>query len=404
MISSLQGHSPAAPASAGRTSALAARTPAGDSAATPCDVRDETLAKVPDWAEKYFTRGNKVTPLFDAEAAPDTDHEIFAQVEKALKSARSSIQIEMFNIDKASIVDLLVTEARKGVNVQVIMDPPNEGWEEARKGAIETLRRGGVDVKIYPAAAPGSEARYGQLDHVKMLLVDGSKAIIGGMNWGEHSTVNHDYDVQIEGPAVEKMGWLFREDWITSGGRAGELPHIADVPAKGGDMVNLVVSGLDENEKTIGKTVRRAIDNARSSIHAELFVLSDRPTVDALIAAKKRGVDVKVILNPLEIKGNRINERAAAMLEKAGVEVRWFDCNPETRQKLHAKMAIFDNDQVIVGSANWSYAGFNTNREADVELLSRGTASAFDKVFAKDWKTRTTATPVYIGQGGDAGN
>lgn len=66
-------------------------------------------------------------------------------------------------------------------------------------------------------------------------------------------------------------------------------------------------------------------------------------------------------------------------------------------------MAVFDDDQVIVGSANWSYAGFNTNREADVELLSRDTASAFDKLFNNDWKTRTTDEPVYLDQGGDAG-
>lgn len=398
------------PSAARHTSSKAAphARPRADSAAprdeAPSDVRDETLAKVPDWAQRYFTHGNKVTPLVNEEAAPDADHEIFAQVERAIKSAKSSVQVEMFNIDKKSVIDLLVSEARKGIQVQVIMDPPNEGWEASRKAAIETLRKGGVDVQIYPAAEAGSpQAKFGQLDHVKLLIVDGQKAIIGGMNWGEHSPVNHDYDVIVEGPAVEKMGWLFREDWIESGGKAAALPHIPQVSAKGGDMVNLVISGLDEKERTIGKTIRRAIDNARKSIHAELFVLSDRPTIEALIAAKERGVDVKVILNPIEIKGNRINEKAAETLKAAGVDVKWFDCNPDTKQKLHAKMAVFDDDQVIVGSANWSYAGFNTNREADVEVLSRDTASAFDKIFRKNWKTRTTDKPVYLDQGGDAG-
>lgn len=387
-----------AAASAPRTE----KAPPGD--VPPSDVREETLAKVPDWAQKFFTRGNKVTPLVDEEAAPDAAHEIFAQVEQTIKSAKTSIQVEMFNIDKKSIIDLLVSEARKGIQVQVIMDPPNEGWETSRKAAIETLRKGGVDVQIYPAAEAGSpQAKFGQLDHVKLLIVDGQKAIIGGMNWGEHSPANHDYDVAIEGPAVEKMGWLFREDWMASGGTSQELPRIPKVTARGGDMVNLVVSGLDEKERTVGKTIRRAIDNARKSIHAELFVLSDRPTIEALVAAKERGVDVKVILNPIEIKGNRINEKAAETLKAAGVDVKWFECNPDTKQKLHAKMAVFDDDQVIVGSANWSYAGFNTNREADVEVLSRGTASAFDKIFRNDWKTRTTDEPVYLDQGGDAG-
>src|SRR5205823_1295518 len=172
--------------------------------------------------------------------------------------------------------------------VQVIMDPPNEDFEKERKVAIEKLRQGGVDVLIYPAKEAGDpQAKYGQLDHVKMLLVDGKRAIIGGMNWGEHSPNNHDYDVKVEGPAVEKMEWLFREDWLVSGGQQKDLPHIDKVPpaADGDAMVNLVISGLDAKEKTIGKTVHRAIDNARKSVHAELFVLTDRPTIQSLIAA-----------------------------------------------------------------------------------------------------------------------
>jgi cardiolipin synthase len=367
-------------------------------------VSADTLSKVPAWAQRYFTHGNAVTPLVNEEAAPNDAHEIFAQVEKMLKGAEKSIQIEMFNIDKKSIVNLLIAEAKKGIKVQVIMDPPNEGWESARKGAIETLRKGGVDVQIYPAKEAGDpEAKFGQLDHVKMLLVDGKKAIIGGMNWGEHSPANHDYDVAIEGPAVEKMGWLFREDWIKSGGDSKQLPYIEKVGPKGDSMVNLIVSSTDEKERTIGKTIQRAIENAKRSVHAELFVLTDHKTIDALIAAKNRGVDVKVILNPLKIKENAINEKAAAQLRAAGVDVKWFRCNEKTQQKLHAKMAVFDDDQVIVGSANWSYAGFNTNREADVEVLSKDTAASFDKIFNKDWKSRTSDDPIYIDSPEDAG-
>lgn len=374
-------------------------------------VGQDTLSKIPDWTLKYFSKGNRVKPLFNKEAAPDANHEIFAQVEKTIKSAKSSIQIEMFNIDKTAIVDLLIAEARTGrIKVQVIMDPPSHDWDEPRKKAIEKLRQGGVDVMLYPVKQKGDpQAKFGQLDHVKMLLVDGTRAIIGGMNWGAHSPMNHDYDVAIEGPAVEKMSWLFREDWIKSGGDGHALPHIPQVAPTGSDMVNLLVSGLADTESahgatnTIGKTVRRAIENAKKSVHAELFVLTDSKTVEALIEARKKGRDVKVILNPLKIDGKAINEKAAAQLRAAGVEVRWFDCNAKTGQKLHAKMAVFDDDQVVVGSANWSYAGFNVNREADVEVLSKGTASAFDKVFDKDWKHRTTEDPVYIDAPEDAG-
>jgi cardiolipin synthase len=365
-------------------------------AAAP-DINPDTLDKIPAYAQKYFTRGNKVTPLFDPQTSKSSSEEIFAQAKKLIKSAKTSVQIEMFNIDKKEMIDLLKAEAKRGIKVQVIMDPPDEDWEAPRKAAIEDLRKNGVDVQIYPAKPKGDpDAKYGQLDHVKMLLVDGKSAIIGGMNWGEHSPANHDYDVRVEGPAVEKMEWLFREDWVKSGGDGHALPYIEKVPEAGDTMVNLVVSSLEPNEQTIGKTIHRAIENARKSIHTELFVLSDPRTVYALKDAHERGVDVKVVLHPLKIEGKAINEWAFNELKKAGVPVKWYVCDPETKQKLHAKIGLFDDDQVIVGSANWSKAGFGTNREADVEILSKKANKSFESVFDRDWKTRTADEPTYI--------
>jgi len=371
-------------------------------AAEPSDsyAPPESFERVPEFAQKYFTHGNRVTSLFDASVTPgDEQDEIFKQVKDVVKGAHKSIQVEMFSLEQKALVDLLVSEVKKGIDVQVIMDPPNEAMEDAKKQAIEALRKGGVKVLLYPVKEAGSEeAKYGQINHVKMLLVDGKTAIIGGMNWGEHSPNNHDYDVKVEGPTVSKMGWLFREDWITSGGDKKDLPYIGEQqPIEGASSwVNLIVSGLDERERTIGKTIRRSIDNAKKSVHAELFVLTERATIASLIKAKQRGVDVKVILNPLKIGENAVNEKAYGELKDAGVKVKWYNPNEATQEKLHAKMGVFDGDQVIVGSANWSYAGFNVNREADVEIHDPEVGSEFDTVFASDWKNKTVDHPIYL--------
>jgi len=384
----------------------AAATQTSSALATPTQACDAFTPQSQDAASDgldIFGGGNRVSPLLDEESAPNSAHEIFAQARKLIRSATSSIQLEMFDVTNKDMVNLLIAEARKGISVQIVMDPPNDDWEAPRKAAIDKLRKGGVDVRIYPALPPNSPgATFGQLDHVKMLIVDGQKAIIGGMNWGNHSPRNHDFDVKVEGPAVEKMGWMFREDWLMSGGEADALPPIQDVPPAGSDRVTLLRSGMGTQEKAIGKAIRRAIHNARSSIHAELFVLSDRPTVEALLAAKRRGVDVKVILDPLKIKGNPINENAAAALREGGVDVKWYVCNAQTQQKMHAKMAVIDANQVFVGSANWSYAGFNINREAEVSVYSPKTTSVFSTTFSKDWKTRTSNEPIYIEDGAEA--
>lgn len=282
--------------------------------------------KVPQFAQKYFTHGNKVTPLFDKSVTPgDLSDDIFANIEEVIRGAKKSVQVEMFSLDKKSLVNLLISEAKRGLKVQVIMDPPNEAGEADKKEAIEKLRKNGVNVLLYPAKEAGSkEAKYGQINHVKMLIVDGDKAIIGGMNWGEHASENHDVDVMVEGPAVDKMEWLFRKDWLESGGNQSDLPWIEKTPAhrNGNSSVNLLVTGLDQNERTIEKTIHRSIDNSKKSIHCELFVLTRGQTVDKLIAAHERGVDVRVVLNPLKIKGMAINDKAADKLRKSGVPVK----------------------------------------------------------------------------------
>ncbi|MCE1248551.1 MAG: phosphatidylserine/phosphatidylglycerophosphate/cardiolipin synthase family protein [Firmicutes bacterium] len=356
--------------------------------------------KIPESSRRYFSTGNKVTPLMDGSISKgDSASDIFKNIEDLVRGAKKSIQIEMFSLDKKDLVDLLIQDAKNGVKVQIIMDPPNELPMEAEKGkAIEKLRKNGVDVLLYPVKEANSpESKFGQIDHVKMMIVDGNKAIIGGMNWGQHSPNNRDVDVMVEGPAVDNMEWMFRKDWLTSGGEQKDLPWIDKTPAhpEGNSAVQLINSSLDRNDQTIGMSVNRAIRNAKKSIHCELFCLSQRETVENLIDAHKRGLDVRILLNPLKIKDFAVNEKAAAQLKDAGVPVRWYVPDKATENKLHAKIGVFDDDQVILGSANWTNAGFKVNREADVEVLDKKVNSAFDKAFEIDW-AKGSEEPHYL--------
>ncbi|MCD4783646.1 MAG: phosphatidylserine/phosphatidylglycerophosphate/cardiolipin synthase family protein [Candidatus Eremiobacteraeota bacterium] len=355
--------------------------------------------KIPANSRKYFKHGNKVSPLLDGQVTPDDkSDDIFHNIEQMIRGAKKSVQIEMFSLDRKNIVDLLIADVKRGVKVQVIMDPPDQRSEKAKGKAIKKLRKNGVDVLLYPVKEAGSpEAKYGQIDHVKMMIVDGKKAIIGGMNWGEHSKYNRDVDVQVEGPAVDNMEWLFRKDWLNSGGKQKDLPWIDKTPPhpEGESAVQLLTTGLEKKEQTIGFTINRAIKNARKSIHTELFVLTRSDTVENLIDAHERGLDVRVVLDPLKINGKGINEKAAEKLKEAGVPVKWYVPDKKTKSKLHAKIGIFDDDQVILGSANWSYAGFNINREAGVEVLDTEVNSTFDKAFENDWKL-ASEDPQYL--------
>lgn len=348
----------------------------------------------PDTA-RWFVGGNKVTPLFDASVTPrNREDEIFRQVKLAIDTARRAVQLEMFGFGQMDIARALVGAQDRGVQVQVVLDPVNEEYEQEKQEVVDYLRGHGVDLHFYPVERAGG--KYPQIAHAKLLIVDGEKAIIGGMNWGSHSPLNHDVDVLVEGPAVDKMEYMFGKDYLKSGGRPQDLIPVEETPPhpEGNSYVSLVTSSADPRDRSMAAALSRAIRTCRKKIYAELFVLSDRRTVDELIEAHRRGVDVRILLNPLQIEDNRVNEWAAARLSAAGVPVRWFKVDGETGGKLHAKMGIFDDEEVIVGSANWSKAGLTYNREAGVDIFDRAVAATYRDMFLQDWQ-KGTDEPIY---------
>ncbi len=352
----------------------------------------------PDDKLKWFTKGNKVTPLYDARVTPkNREDEIFRQVKLGIDAARSSIQLEMFGFGQMDIAEALVGAKDRGVKVQVVLDPVNKelDWEQEKKVCADYLKKNGVDVKWYPVQQGGEgKNKFDQINHVKMMIMDGDRAIIGGMNWGSHSPMNHDVDVLVEGPIVDKMEALFGKDYLKSGGKEKDLIPIAKTPEQGESYVSLLTTSDDPKDRSVKAALHRAIKDARKSIQVEMFVMSDWSVTKALCEAAERGVKVQVLLNPFEIEGKKLNEAGAAKLKAAGGEVKWYPLDEKTGRKLHAKMGIFDGEEVILGSANWSGAGLTYNREADVDIIDPNVAGAFGTMFKDDWKTGL-AEPEY---------
>src|SRR5882724_5719595 len=98
------------------------------------------------------------------------------------------------------------------------------------------------------------------------------------------------------------------------------------------------------------KPILDAIDAAKKTIRIKMFVFSDPDLIRSVIAAKNRGVQVRVMLNPARRDGKVENEETRKSLEAAGIEV--IDSNPDFGVT-HEKSMTIDDEITFIKSLNW---------------------------------------------------
>jgi len=288
------------------------------------------------------------------------DAAIFGAVTRLVGGASTRVLVEMYEFGRSDLEDALVAGRRRGLDVRLVYDP---SVPQSAKAASR-LSRLGVPARSYPL-----DDRRHQIDHVKLLIADG-RALVAGMNWGVASARNHDYGLETwSATEVERLRAIFEQDWSLAGGVPSPLlrapPGAAIVQTAPGDEVRAALLGL--------------IRGARLEIRAEVFVLTDHEVLAALAAAHRRGVRVRLLLDPRQ----DVNLPARKLLLDAGVEVRWYPAPPGA--KLHAKTALFDGQRLLLGSANWSLSGLSVNHELDVETADPGAVRAYAARFDADW-------------------
>lgn len=285
------------------------------------------------------------------------DAAIFTLVGALIASARRRVMVEMYELGRDDIVSALGAASVRRVDVRVIGDPTVTTSRRSGK----RLRALGVAQRFYPV-----DDRRHQIDHVKLLIADGV-AVIGGMNWGAHSDRNHDYVLETHiGADLERAARIFEQDWSLAGATPAPLHdasgHVAQTAP--GSQIRAMLGA--------------ALESARRRVLAEVYTLTDPEIIAELVAARRRGADVRVVLDP----NQSYNLHAAEMLRAGGVAVRWF---PVPRGVLlHAKVGLFDGE-LVLGSANWTLSGLGVNHELDIETEDPRAVAAYGSRFELDW-------------------
>jgi cardiolipin synthase len=318
--------------------------------------------------------------------------QIFPAMLGAIRGARSTICFETYiywqGVIGRQFTDALVERARAGVRVHVLVD-----WMGAKvddQMAAE-LRGAGAEFEFYRPLRWYNLDRVNHRTHRKLLIVDGRIGFTGGAGVADHWLGNaqdpehwRESHFQVEGPAVAQLQAAFMDNWTrTRGVVLHGSDYFPELPPAGTALAQVVKSSPEEGSQATRILYMLSIAAARRTIYlANSYFLPDDMAVEALVAARKRGVDVQVIV-PGPIIDTKITRRASRArwgpLLEAGIEIYEF-----MPTMYHCKVLVVDDQWVSVGSTNFDERSFNLNGEANLNVLSTDFARRQVEVFAQD--------------------
>ena len=171
--------------------------------------------------------------------------------------------------------------------------------------------------------------------------------------------------MEVRGPIVDILRHEFSDAWAHAGvmGDVGYLLHKMkphrDLAERGGYPVRVLYTRPGNAE--IFRAQLAAIRQARRYIYIENAYFTDDAMLYELAKARKRGVDVRVILPLVGNHGpiNKSNILAANAMLEHGIRVFVYP------GMSHVKAAVFDG-WVCLGSANWDKLSFRVNKELNI--------------------------------------
>jgi cardiolipin synthase A/B len=128
--------------------------------------------------------------------------------------------------------------------------------------------------------------------------------------------------------------------------------------------------------------VLNAINGSKVSIETKQFTITDERLIKALIAAHKRGVKVRVMMNAARPDETRDNDTTLKTLKKAGIHAQWS--SPKFTIT-HEKSMVIDKQLAFVATFNWAPKYFGETRDYGVTTTDPLQVAQIIACFQADW-------------------
>ncbi|TLZ79050.1 MAG: hypothetical protein E6K07_04740 [Methanobacteriota archaeon] len=338
-----------------------------------------------------------------------------------LGSAGSTIEVGVYTFQSERIASVLAAAAGRGVRVRVLLDgSPVGGVEEDEHRVVGGLLAAGIDVR-WLVGSTDVVKRYRYL-HAKYALVDRRAAWIGSENFGtagfspDHEG-NRGWSVIVDDADLTGiLRNVFETDFDPRRPDSIAARELGILPLPPAASVVPWSSGLPSAPRSARivlapdttldpEGILGLFASAKDRLSIDAFYLDEMwgdipsPFLEAALAAARRGVSVRILLDgswaSVEADSGtnddvleRINRRATD--ERLPLEVRLLEPRGSI-ERLHNKGAVVDGRAVLVSSMNWALGSATENREVGLIVDDSDLARTFETSFDADWEGRPTS-------------
>ena len=341
----------------------------------------------------------------------------FAILQQEIATAAASLCINLYEFTSPDLKELVFDALNRGVEVQLLLDGSPVGGisDDELCIAAEIQERGG-------------EVRFSDdpfINHAKYAVIDDRKTVLMSENWKrtgvpfDNSFGNRGWGILIQDTELARyFKAVFAEDFQ----RANE--YATDAELRGCSVTRKVLQGhyvplfeplavncdftvipvLAPDSALCDDTILGMINSAQEYVYVQQFSARRvwgedvSPYIAAIIAAARRGCDVKVLLDSKYLEGENNNDELVSWLNEQAakddlcLEARLADLESLGLAKVHNKGLIVDGEKVLICSLNWN-ANSVYNREAGVIVENADIAGYYEQVFFHDWDASVGGMP-----------
>lgn len=307
--------------------------------------------------ENYYKNGNIEYFANLGAGTTKTSFDCTTKLCSALKNeidnAKQNIDITIYEINKNhEITKALQNAAKRGVKINVVTD---NGNYKTRPETIEVIKT--FAQKIFDDAKTKDSAK---LMHNKFVIIDDNIVYTGSTNFTSTglSGFNANNSILIRSADVAKR---YKQEFLNFSN------HKYHTEKNKNNYNDLLIDNTKINtyfspqDNIINSKIIPEIKKSQKYIYIPTFIITHKQLSQELINAKKRGVDVKIILDATNAR-NKYSTHT--MLRQNQIKVK----TENFAGKMHMKTVIIDDKTAFIGSMNFTKSGNLYNDENCIKI------------------------------------